>query len=322
MRAELKKEIVDKIQKLKTEKEISEYAMKLVYLLSERKEVEQKDVQSCAVESLLEKEILCITHPRIEEFFLTDGLHVIAGPTAHGKTFWAMEWAREAAKQGHDVLFASLEMTFEDIGVREVSHSTGIAPKDLYLRRAPNKEALIKMFSEENDMTKTLKKINVLRHKSLDWAQIELELLREIRSKKPKLVIVDYMQMLEDSSEDVRSAAIMYTRIARKMKIVADTDGVCFLLLAQVNREAFEAADNKKAIEFLGYIPLSSRYIKESGGVAEAADSVQMICIPEKFVGCPASLRGTIQIWPEKSRKLGYQHPSVLPFDTKKMQWI
>jgi len=243
-------------------------------------------------------------------FYLSDGLHVIAAPSGHGKTMWAMQWAQEAAKQGMFTAFVSLEMTHKDIGARLLSeHSTlplqQIARGDL----SDVQRILLQEIAAANEQWKL---IQVDKFDSLDWIKIEPRLFEHILKIRPRLVIVDFVQMIYDSSADEGRTSQQLANIARRLKNFADQNNCAVLLLSQMNREAIKEINRGRWTDL---VPLSSSSVKESGGIVEAADSVQLVCIPERFEGCPDALRGKFQVLVDKNRKFGELGVSFIPFD-------
>lgn len=259
------------------------------------------------------------------EFFLTTGLHIVAGSTGHGKTVWAFEWAKACALDGNNCLFLSFEMTADDIAAREITHHSELKLKDLWEHALdPQAKAMLEGLLETDEWAYA-KRISVAGYDSLDWKVIEPGFLRHFQAVRPRLVVVDYLQMLSNSSEDESRLASLYSKFARYFKLFAETHDVAVMLLCQLNRKAIEEA--KKAKERLkkSYFPVGHEFIKESGGIAEAADSVQCVIIPEKVYvvpsECPEELRGKFQVVVDKSRKLGAMSPALFSIDISRMKF-
>lgn len=262
------------------------------------------------------------TFQKLSAFFgLTSGLHVIAAPSGHGKTMWAMNWAEETAKQGHQVLMISLEMTPEDLGARLLASETD-TPLATFVRRElqeGKRRVLQEHLSDEK--FQHLSRIHIDKFGDYDWVKIKPRLLDRMMRLKPKLVILDYIQMVSNSDEDDMRMSKVLGDIARELKLFADETDCAALVLSQLNRESIK--DIKRAkVETLKSIPLSNDYIKESGGIVEAADSVQLVCMPQRLPNCPMHLKGQFQVTVDKSRRLGILGTVLLPFDYEKMRFL
>lgn len=252
-------------------------------------------------------------------FCLTPGLHVIGAPSAHGKTLWAMEWAKACANAGEKVLMVSLEMSGSDLGARTLSSASNLPLSKLVKGDLPDgaREAL-KSLTEE--MCSFGENIHIDTLGEYDWVKIEPRMSDLMMRLKPKLVIVDYAQMIYDSGEKDYRASKVLGEVARDLKLFADNTQSAVLLLSQINRDGFRDIRGAKLAE-IGHVPLSNEFIKESGGIVEAADSVQMVCIPSRLPRCPLDLLDKFQVTVDKSRRLGELGTVLIEFDTTKMRF-
>lgn len=253
-------------------------------------------------------------------FFLTTGLHVIAAMSGHGKTFWSMEWAKEAARQGHNVLLVSLEMTPKDLSARLLSQLSDLPLLKIIQRDFTDIQKLALQDLIHAEDVSYLKRIHMETFGDYDWIKIYPRLWERMTQLKPKLIIVDYIQMISNSEEDDRLSKVLGD-IARELKLFADSNESAALLLSQLNRESFKEARNARLQEG-EFLPLSLSHVKESGGIVEAADSVQMICIPQRLDRCPQHLLGKFQISIQKSRRLGLLGTKLFNFDPETMKFI
>lgn len=252
-------------------------------------------------------------------FWLTPGLHVIAAPSGHGKTFWALEWAKQAAKSGHKVLILSLEMSPEDLGARLVADIADF-PLGTIVKKSFSDVQQICLGEKIQDPSQAwLKQIHIDTAGDYDWVKIEPRLLDRLIQIKPKLVVIDYVQMLHDSNEDGPRSRVL-AEISRDLKLFAEHASAAVLLLSQLNREALK--DIKKGMnDNLPFVHLSQEHVKDSGGIVEAADSLQMVCVPDRFLFHPENLKNKFQLSVEKSRRIGILRSELLPFDSSTMKF-
>lgn len=327
---ELKQKILKSIEGCSTKEQLHEYFKRVATALQPKRFSDnQKTLFECIHEFLNQKEspkIIKLKNKAFgsfgEQFFLTPGLHIIAGMTGHGKTVWAMEWAKAAAAENIPSLFLSFEMTNDDMAVREISKETELDMKKLMSGGVSEtqREVLREKFDHENYLY--TRQIHITRYGTLDWKEIEARFYENFYKVKPGLVILDYIQMLQHSGLDDSTQAMMFSKLAREFKLAADNLGVAFILLSQMNRKANEEIKKHKEALEIGFYPMGHEYIRESGGISEAADSVQCILIPEKIPNCPPQFRGLFQVLVDKSRKLGRQSPALFPIDLMKMKFI
>lgn len=288
------------------------------FLKKSSQEQSAKSLEECAKLAIEESKtpfILKLKSKTIEQmswFSISSGLHIIAAPSGHGKTLWAMQVAREAAEQNYETMFLSLEMTHQDLGARILADLSGlplsqIAANDL-------NENQRKILTSIIESTEFLKRITIDKFNSLDWVKIKPRLIDLMIRRKPQLVVVDFVQMIYDSEGDDIRLSIQLANIARDLKLFADENECAVLLLSQMNRGVFKEIKSEK---WEGAVPLQNSFIRESGGIVEAADSVTLVCIPERFDNCPEDLVGFFQVKVDKNRKFGELGTSLIPFDLK-----
>lgn len=254
-------------------------------------------------------------------FFLTPGLHVIAAPSGHGKTLWAMEWAESAARSGLKVFVASLEMTPKDLGARKITGLIDLPLKEIIQQRFSDVQKIMLKEIVESDAMAFSENIVIGTFDSLDWVKLYPSFTEMLIKIRPSLIILDYVQMIYDTGESDSRMSQRMANIARELKVFADSSGIAVLMLSQMNREVLKVCD-PKVVQKVGHVPMNNSYIKESGGIVEAADSVQLVCIPSRFLNFPPEVANQFQVTVDKSRRLGQLGTAMLPFDQEKMQFI
>lgn len=197
-------------------------------------------------------------------------LVIMAGRPGMGKTAVSCSIALGAARQGHGVLFASLEMKSIELGMRMATDlcfdgSRGIMFKRVVeatvdhteMRRIARAREEIKEWPlrviDAGSVTMGRLALGVRRHKRRMAAQ----------GHELKLVIIDYLQLLQPDGKP-RSAYESVSEVSRGLKALAKDAGVAILALAQLNR-AVEQRDDKR--------PMLSD-LRDSGQIEQDADAV------------------------------------------------
>lgn len=311
----IQEKILEGIKKRTDEKELTEYMLKCcMKLMSQQFDDKTLNLKQCA-EAVLNREepeyALSLHFPQFNWFKLSSGLHIIAAPSGHGKTLFAMEYAKAAAAAEQSVLFLSLEMTHEDLGARILSEISELPMSQIASGSLSDvQKQLLRGMLTNYDF---LEKVTVDKFGSLDWVKIYPRLWNKVLQLRPKLIIVDFIQMIHDSDSDDGRLSQVYSNIARELKLFADQTKSAVLVLSQMNREAVKEVEKSKWPGDV--VPLRNSQVKESGGIVEAADSVQLVCIPERFMNCPPHLKGRFQVIVDKNRKFGELGISNLQID-------
>lgn len=241
-----------------------------------------------------------------KEFLLTPGLHIVAGMTGHGKTIWAMEWVRACAANGDNALIYSLEMTPKDLGYREMTRFTTHTLMDFYSGSLGETEIMALESAIQDPPVDGAERIYIQHLETYDWDIVRSELENDLTMLNPRVLVLDYVQMLRADNYDRMSVA--FERIARDLKAVGERRGIAVLLCSQFNREALKRSKTTSAAKMLqdyGYLNIGHENIKESGGIAEASDSVQIVVDLSLIEGVPMEFENLVQITIDKNRKLG-----------------
>ena len=203
---------------------------------------------------------------------MTSGLQagqmiVVAGRPSMGKTTFAMNIAENAMLNDKFVVAFNLEMTSTNLAMKTLS-SLGKIPYSLLrtgqigdhaanLGAAGAKINNREMFIDDNA--------------SLTSQQI-LSRARKIQNKAGKkidLLVVDYLQLLNDKGEGHERI----TRISRAMKIAAKELGCPVIVLSQLNRSLEQRQDKR---------PIMSD-LRESGAIEQDADVIIMLYRDEVY---------------------------------------
>ncbi len=176
----------------------------------------------------------------------------LAGRPGCGKTAAAIELAVSAAKQGKRVLFNSLEMDQSEIAVR-VAQRFGLDSEAFY------------MGSMDDGDWKALREAaayDMLRNIRLEYAPTIAKLTAMVRSYRPELIIVDYVQLMEHASvervEGTTQTSHSLKRLARKYRTPV-------VALSQLNRAP---KDQSKSA------PPDMSDLRDSGALEQDADQI------------------------------------------------
>ncbi|UCG12780.1 MAG: AAA family ATPase, partial [Deltaproteobacteria bacterium] len=183
-------------------------------------------------------------------------LIIIAARPSRGKTALALDLAKAAARSGHKVYFASLEMSAEQLVMRLLSGECGISGRALRCGQFP-----------EGDWSRIVIASGRLAELEIiidDTSAIsELELARRVRRVKPALLVVDYLQLMRSAQKADRKD-LEIANITGCLKALAKEVNIPVILLSQLNREVEKRRD--------GWLQLSD--LRDSGAIEQDADLV------------------------------------------------
>lgn len=170
------------------------------------------------------------------------------------------------------VVFFSVEMSKERLATRLLALRSGIPLQILYNPKTASNADIQKMRESVASIEPYAENL-VLD----DTASVSLSILRakvkQFKSEmKVKCIILDYLGIM-DLGNGKESQEQKVGTLVRGIKLLAKQEGVCFILLAQLNREV-EARKDKKPI-------LSD--LRSSGEIEQTADMVILIHRPELY---------------------------------------
>lgn len=221
----------------------------------------------------------------------TSDLVIIAADTSMGKTSLAIKMAMNA---GCPVAFYSMEMKKEQIAARMISIETGVPANEILYSRlgASQITAIDKGVSQICE--------NPVFFDDRSTSSIET-ILASIRMMKIKYgikgAVVDYLQILNVNMKGANKEQQMGD-VARRLKNIAKDLDIWVIALSQINRDRDNPA------------PSLSR-LRDSGQIAEAADTVILIYRPEVYGRSypdpftNASTKDTAMIEVAKGRNIG-----------------
>jgi len=243
-------------------------------------------------------------------------LILVAARPSVGKTAFALNIVRNiAVDERQPVFFVSLEQSRIEIAERMLCCQARV---DSHKLRKGN--------LSRDDMDKLVEAGGLLRDAKLfiddspgqPMLRIAANARRLLRREKIKLVVIDYLQLIEpDNRRDPRQEQV--AQISRRLKFLAKELMVPVIALAQVNRASEDRQDHRPRLADL----------RESGSIEQDADTVMLLHRPDRYE--PGQHEGIIEVIVGKQRNgptgevtLAYlkqfmrfeDFAGVMPFDT------
>ena len=200
---------------------------------------------------------------------MLNGMHaseliILAARPSMGKTALAANIAEYVSiEKKQPVLFFSLEMSRDELALRMICSRARIRKQDLYLNnlRQDERERLNRTFSDLSNSPLFIDDTSA--HTVSEIAAVARRLKRQ---NGLALIIIDYLTYIEpDNPLEPRQEQV--AKAARRLKGLARDLDVPVLCLAQVNRQAEQAKDNRPRLSNL----------RDSGAIEQDADVVMFV---------------------------------------------
>ena len=175
-----------------------------------------------------------------------DGLIIVAGRPGMGKSALAAQLARSAADRG-DVLIQSLEMSGKQLAMRFYASEAGVCMQRMMQGKLTSDD-WGKLAGTQNQLAESGIFINQKRSRSL--TDIESEARRFKRVRKPAMIVVDYLTLIDMPQANTKSDAI--AEVTRRLVCLAGDIDCPVVLLAQLNRECEKRTDKTPIMADLG----------------------------------------------------------------------
>jgi replicative DNA helicase len=162
-------------------------------------------------------------------------LYVLAARTSIGKTTLLVQVAHHVATHQGPVLFVSCEMRPELLFDRTLAATAEVSVNRLARRslRAPEWTRV-----EEGLLQLAETPLYVLRRRYHTAEMRDAVLRLEARNQRPVLVLVDFIQMLQDQAGDGRTTSTNFGEATKRLKLIAEDFGVPVIAASQLNRES------------------------------------------------------------------------------------
>lgn len=198
--------------------------------------------------------------------FQNSDLIIIAGRPSMGKTALSLNIAANVIKNSKlPILFFSLEMSKEQIMYRLLSMETNINQMKLKSGKLDQTDWL-----KLNEMIKILSKLPFFIDDTfnLSTQDIRLKLKTMIfEQNKLGLIIIDYLQLMQDSKLKSENRAQELSQITRSLKNIAREFNIPIIALSQLSRTIETRVDKRPILSDL----------RESGSIEQDADVVLML---------------------------------------------
>jgi len=198
---------------------------------------------------------------------LPQGLTILAGRPAMGKTSYALSLALNVLRQGKDVLFFSLEMSKEQLMNRLLSSISGIDSLRITLGDLTDFEfeSYVKASSQISDLPLEINE----RARTLPEIRGQIEQWRLVNQRNPGLVVIDYLSLIEVPGLKGESAMrVGVGKVCNQLSVYFTKDlKAPLLVLAQLNRGVEERTEKRPMLKDL----------RESGEIEQAAARVDFI---------------------------------------------
>ena len=203
-------------------------------------------------------------------------LNIIAGGSNSGKSLWLTNVAVNAANQGKNVVYFSLEMSESKIMKRLGSIRLKI-PIDEYDDRSKDKSYMQdklkkmktsssfsnnKLFSDGNDVGKIIVKEFPAASATVSDIENHLKKIQDAKGIKIDMIVVDYLTIM---CPDDKKNGNLYTngkQLAEGLRAIGQKHDICCFTAIQIGRDALGAGD------------ISMSDISESKSIYETADLI------------------------------------------------
>lgn len=206
---------------------------------------------------------------------LLPGLHIVAAMSSLGKTTWVLQMVANIARQGHDVILYSLEMSRLDLFAKNISRigfeldmnyrltsalSTsgilaGVAHQTSNSKVKLNFQRAVEEYRQYADKLLVIDGANDIGAKDIkDFVENYIRLT----GRKP-IVVVDYIQLLHPADARLSEKQNIDYSIKCLKQLVSH--GVSVIAISSLNRQSYDA-------------PVSLSSLKESGNLEYSAETV------------------------------------------------
>ena len=195
--------------------------------------------------------------------FQEGDLIVPIGRAAMGKTAWTLNAAANVAQSGAEVVFFSFEMDKKRLSYRILALLSGISSQRLRAGKISTNE-----WERLGHATNAITSLPIHLFDVSDLGgSPTTEALKNCLDKltiQPKVIFVDYLQLMTSTLRDDASEATKLGQVSRGLKFLATERHVPVVALAQVNRSVQDRANKRPTMSD----------IRSSGSIEQDADIV------------------------------------------------
>lgn len=193
---------------------------------------------------------------------------LVAARTSMGKSAFALECMLQARERGYKTAYFSLEMSKQQLFSRWMAAATGIPLAKFRSGRIMPAEMV-----EVERAWPQLSELRICDERGLTADDICAEMRRAHYREGVDLVIVDYIQEVEEPSRATDNNGSPLGRAARKIRKAAQDCNCAVLMLSQINRAVENRSDKRPTLADLS----------GSAGLESAADVVLLLYRDEYY---------------------------------------
>lgn len=175
--------------------------------------------------------------------FQKGNLVMVCGSFKSGKTSFSLNLIQDFLKQGYESIIFSLEMAESEIQDKILASESGIRYSTI--REKNIEEEHFEILSKVKLNAKLTIFDNIF---TLSEIESKIQYLKMVSN--PKIVMIDYVGLIQDKNTDNREQAI--SKATREFKRIAKQYGLLIILLSQMNRDGIENPQIKNIAESLG----------------------------------------------------------------------
>lgn len=186
-------------------------------------------------------------------------LVILAARPSVGKSALAAQIAIHAAKDSHNVLFVSLEMTSQETVARALAMETSLDMRKIIDGKLDSHE-----ITHADRIAQTYKKIPLMIEdkRGLNIDRLSMLIRSTAARSKLGLVCIDYLGLIAGDRKKPRWESV--SEISNQLKTIAQTESIPILALCQLSRDSE------------GEVPKLS-HLRDSGSIEQDADIVLLL---------------------------------------------
>lgn len=180
--------------------------------------------------------------------FKNNELITLAGRTSQGKTALALDIAINVAKQNIPVLYFSMEMSCNDITKRLISKESPAEIAGIQYKSFKSGEEEKMFWTNISDGCRRLSEIPIIIDETpaISLMKLQVKIEKCIREYGVKIIIIDYLQLLEGAQGEGRRLEI--ESITRALKQFAMQYKIPIIALSQLSRSADHRGEEHRPI--------------------------------------------------------------------------
>jgi replicative DNA helicase len=178
-------------------------------------------------------------YPKLDEItggWLKGNVILFAARPGQGKTITLLEHARCAAELNYNVLFLSLEMPVMSLIYRMISGQ--LDNPTPYSKIKTGRISIEQFTSVQSEAVTRLEKLPITWYDGAnrDVNYLSSMIQKIVREKNIKMVMIDYLQLMTDSTINASNEVAMVGTVADKIQSLAKKLNIPFVCAAQLNR--------------------------------------------------------------------------------------